>query len=135
VSGGRWLVALSGAVVLVVWATSQREVGRQVRGLGREHRALVIAADWALQRACFSAQADREQMVLVTVDEVQARATADFGLTQVAREHAAMVLRERLGLLGGRADIVTDADLDPLPAPRAACAYHRPRWGGHRLAW
>ena len=133
VSFGRWLLAASGALVLVVWAAGRREVGREVRAAGREHRALASSADWALRGACFAAA--RDQMVLVTVDEVLARAMEDFGLAKVGRQHAATVLRERLGLLGGRADIVTDADLDQLPSPRAACAGHRPLWGRRRPAW
>ncbi|MHA6764002.1 hypothetical protein [Streptacidiphilus sp. PAMC 29251] len=125
---------MAGTVVLAVWSARRRESGGQVREISREHRALVNAADWALRRARFAA--GRDQMVLVTVDEVLTRAMEDFGLRRVAREHAAAVLRERLGLLGGCADIVTDADLDPLPCPRTACASHRPLWGDRRSpAW
>jgi hypothetical protein len=73
-------------------------------------------------------------MVLVTVEEVLARTAQEDGLTRVAREHAAAVLRERLNLMGGVGDIVTNADLDLLPSPRTACAGHRPLWEHRRRA-
>ena len=91
---GRWLVAASGTVVLVAWAARRRGGSRQVRAVRCEHRALVNAADWALSRA--QVAVGRDPMVLVTVDEVLAKAREDFGLTHVSREHAAAVLRERL---------------------------------------
>ncbi|QMU69115.1 hypothetical protein [Streptacidiphilus sp. P02-A3a] len=74
-------------------------------------------------------------MVLVTVDEVLSRTAEDCGPALTAREHAAAVLRDRLALLGGCADIVTDADLHQLPSPRAACAGHRPLWENRRPVW
>jgi hypothetical protein len=130
---GRWLVAASGMGVLAVWAARRRGGSRQLRAVNRDHRALVSAADWALSRGRFAA--GRGPLVLVTVDEVLARAAEDFGVTAATREHAAAVLRERVGLLGGRGDIVTDADLDELPSPRAACAGHRPLWERRRPVW
>ncbi|MHA6763956.1 hypothetical protein [Streptacidiphilus sp. PAMC 29251] len=130
---GRWMVAVSGMVVLVVWTTRRQRADRERRSASREHRKLVSAADWTVRRA--RSRADRAQTMLVTVDEVLVKAMEDFGLTQVTREHAAAVLRERLAMLGGRADIVTDADLDPLPYPRTACAGHRPLWGTRRRIW
>lgn len=133
VTVGRWLV-VPGAVVLAAWAARKSARHRQVCAISREHRALVQAADWTLRRARLRAIRGG-QMVLVTVDEVLARTTEDSGPTPAVREHAAAVLRERLHLLGGCADIVTDSDLHQLPALRADCAGHRPLWGDPRPAW
>lgn len=94
--------------VMCAWGRRRREERLRLRAAEHDRLRLVCAVDWAITVARRTAAPG--DLVVVTVEAVQARAFDDFALT-VTRAQAAAALREKLRLRAGF-DIAIDLD-DP----------------------